>query len=106
GSFNAVRQYVACAIILLAHRYVIDRSPLRYLLAVILAASFHVSALAMIFLYFLPTRRLRPSLLIGLCVVSAALATGSEAAVRLIEGIQGSNLSNSDYVTRDVNLLR
>lgn len=51
SSFNILRQWIACAIYLLAFEFLIDKKPLKYTLLVILAASFHNSAIFMLFLY-------------------------------------------------------
>lgn len=59
GSFNGIRQYLACAILFAGHRYIIDRKFWKYFLVVLLASFFHVSALAMILLYFIPIKQLR-----------------------------------------------
>jgi transmembrane protein EpsG len=60
GSFNGVRQYLACAIIFAGHRLVLERRFGRWLLVVLVAGLFHISAYLMILLYFVPRRRLSP----------------------------------------------
>lgn len=82
GSFNGVRQYLACAVIFAGHRYILDRKPWKYLLVVLVAGLFHVSAYLMLLLYFLPRRRL--SLVTGgLVMLMAALTT--EAYGRILD---------------------
>ena len=82
GSFNGVRQYLACAVIFAGHRYILDRRFLRYAGVIGVAALFHISALVGILFYFLPRRRL--SVLTAVTAgLAAALAT--EAYGRVLE---------------------
>ncbi len=67
GSFNGVRQYLACAILFAGHRYIVDRRLGKWLVIVLIATLFHVSALAAVLLYFVPTKR--TSLAIQITVV-------------------------------------
>ena len=50
-SFNILRQLIACAIYLLAFEFLTEKKPLKYALLVALAASFHTSAIFLLFLY-------------------------------------------------------
>ena len=60
GSFNGVRQYLACAILFAGHRYIIDRKLLKWLAIVLIATLFHVSALVGLLLFLIPTKRTSP----------------------------------------------
>lgn len=93
GSFNGVRQYLACAIVFAGHRYVIERRLVRYAAIVGVASLFHVSALVCLLFYLLPRRRL--SLLTAMIVaVAATLAT--EAYGRMLDVIVTFR-SDSDF---------
>ena len=74
GSFNGVRQYLACAIIFAGHRMILERKLGRWLLVVLVAGLFHISAYLMVLLYFIPRRRLSPISAIVL-IVLAGFAT-------------------------------
>ena len=74
GSFNGVRQYLACAIIFAGHRLVLERRFGRWLLVVLVAGLFHISAYLMVLLYFVPRRRLSPVSALVL-IVMAGFAT-------------------------------
>lgn len=52
GSFNATRQYIAAAIGFWAFRYLVQGKFIRYTLAVLVASTFHLSALLLIPVYF------------------------------------------------------
>lgn len=105
GSFNGLRQYLAAAVILAGHRFAVSRQLFRYALVVLIAGSFHISALAMIGLYFVPRRRLN---VLG---VSLMLAVGlvalnySDIVLGLVESVKGEEL-NTDYVMSAINPLR
>ncbi len=53
SSFNLIRQGVSIAISLLGLKYLIERNFLKYLLVILIAASFHYSVLIMIPIYFI-----------------------------------------------------
>ena len=61
-TMNFTRQALACSVSLLGYKFLRERKPVPYMLIVLLAASFHVTALIMIPIYFLcnirMTRRL------------------------------------------------
>jgi transmembrane protein EpsG len=108
GTFNGMRQWLACAIIFAGHRFILERRFVPFALAVMLASLFHVSAVLLVLLYFVPRRRLglgRGTLLI-IAVVAAAqsydlLAQGVEL---LRDDITG--LTRSGYFNEQVNPLR
>lgn len=106
GTFNAVRQYLACAILLIAHRYIIERKPVVYTAWVALAALFHVSAIVALTFYFVPQKRLGVGALAGLVVVSLAAGTAADWFLTLIGEISKENLAGLAYVERQVNPLR
>ncbi len=51
SAFNILRQWIACAIYLSAFEFLMDKTPVKYTLLVILAATFHNSAIFLLFLY-------------------------------------------------------
>ncbi|WP_459500036.1 EpsG family protein [Bacillus sp. C1] len=56
-SMNGIRQYLATAIIFTATKYILDGNWKRYILIVLLASTFHQSALVLIPIYFLIRRK-------------------------------------------------
>ena len=67
-ALNIVSQYMAISICLFACMYVEKQKPLPFFLLVLLAASFHTSALVFLPVYFLPKLRVKPLW----CAVSVA----------------------------------
>jgi transmembrane protein EpsG len=108
GSFNGVRQYLACAVIFAAHRFVIERRLAAYVFAIALAALFHLSALAMLSLYLVPRTRL--GLVRGLLLLLGAVASlhAYSYFFELVEAIKEPTLSvaESSYAMESVNPLR
>lgn len=105
GSFNGVRQFLAAAIILAGHRFIVDRKFVKFALVVLLAASFHISALAMLALYLVPSKQLNRRMVALLAVAAVAALYASDAALGLVEVVK-DDLTITDYVTSAVNPLR
>jgi hypothetical protein len=105
GTFNGIRQYLACAIVFAGHRLIMERKLLRYLLVVVLASLFHISALATLALYFVPNRRLAGRTIALLAVGALAILYLSDTALVLVEAVRGE-IVITEYTTRNVNPLR
>ena len=56
-SMNGIRQYLAAAIVFVATKYILDGDWKKYILIVLLASTFHQSALVLIPIYFLIRRK-------------------------------------------------
>ena len=52
-TMNFIRQGLACSVVVLAYKFLKERKPVPYMLIILLAASFHKTALIMIPVYFL-----------------------------------------------------
>lgn len=111
GSFNGVRQYLACAILFAGHRYIVDRKFWKYLLIVLLASTFHISALTMIVLYFIPKRqpKLKDILVLGVIIILGLNLY--DPAIEFINNIMINNGRNpiemdNPYLNQQVNILR
>lgn len=70
-SFMAIRQFIAMAIIVYGIKYIINNQFLKYLLIIIIATSFHSTAIIMLFLYFFsnPKIGIKIQMLVILCFV-------------------------------------
>lgn len=107
GSFNGVRQYLACAIVFAGHKFIIERRLSPYVATVLVASLFHISALAMLLAYWIPRRRLRLAQAILLLVV-AAIAVNSYAFIgQAVDAIKGTDaIASSEYFSEQVSPLR
>jgi hypothetical protein len=109
GSFNGVRQFLACAVIFAGHRYIFNREFIKYLFVVLIASAFHISALIMIMLYFTPKIRLKIKhwifILIGIFVVLYSY----EFVFQFVGNFRYDGdqlLETSDYAQRQVSIVR
>lgn len=77
GSLHILRQYIAIAIILYSYDCILNRKFTSYLALVLLAASFHTSAIMFLPTFFLYGQRIRPTTMIvlfSLCLAAALIA--------------------------------
>lgn len=107
GSFNGVRQYIACAILFAGHRYIIDRKPIRWVVVVLIATLFHVSALVALLMYFVPTKRTSFPIQLAVFVLGVVGMFGFASIIEFVEAFTGDEgLTDSSYVNRSISLLR
>ena len=69
-TFTYLRQVLACAIIWLSVKYIIERDLKRFLIIWFIAYSFHNSAIIFLPLYFLPQKKISPSIVIYVMATS------------------------------------
>lgn len=105
GTFNGVRQYFAAAIILAGHRFIVNKKFIGFAVIVALAASFHISALAMALLFLVPNRQLGPRMILLLAGSAVALLYASDAVLEAAEFVK-EDLTITSYVTTGINPLR
>lgn len=106
GSFNGVKQFLACAILFAGHRYILNRNFLKYLSIVFIAGMFHISSWGMILLYLVPRKRLKVQHLAIMILISIAIIFSYDYLFELIENLRGDSFAMASYVLREVNLLR
>lgn len=85
GSFNGVRQYLACAILFAGHRFILERKPVHWLAVVFAAFLCHISAVVGLLLYLVPTKRLRISQQLGVVAIAMAGIQGTSTLLTLLE---------------------
>lgn len=105
GSFNGVRQYLACAVLVLGHRFIFDRKPVRYALVILVASLFHASALLAFLLYLVPSSRLRPFGFVVVFVLSFVALGSSESVLGFVGDFKGDEVTSA-YATTAVSPLR
>lgn len=106
GSFNAVRQYLACAILFAGHRYVVNRQLLRWSAVVAGAFLFHISAIVGLLLYLAPTKRIRLSQQILLLTLAIVAVSGASSLLDVLQQIDPRNADLGSYSLVHVNPLR
>lgn len=106
GSFNGVRQYLACAVIFAGHRYIIDRKFIKYVFVVLMASAFHITAIVMIMLYFIPLKTIDFKK-ITLLTIAVILALYSyDIVFGIVETIKGKPIIMHSYMVTKVNYFR
>ncbi|WP_448710960.1 EpsG family protein [Microbacterium profundi] len=107
GSFNGIRQYLACAILFAGHRYIIDRKPIRWAFVVLIATFFHVSALVALLMYFVPTKRTSFPIQLAVFALGLVGMFGFASIIEFVEAFTGDEgLAEGSYVNQSVSLLR
>ncbi len=108
GSFNAVRQAAAAAIIFAGHRYIIDKKFFKYLLVVFLASCFHIASVIMIIPYFIGNIKfnIKNSALLVAGVILILL--GYDQVFGLVSFLKDTTVSfdSSSYMSTSVNIFR
>ncbi|MBR3909090.1 MAG: EpsG family protein [Clostridia bacterium] len=108
---NGARQFVAVCICFYAFKFLVEKKPVMYYLLVLLAISFHLTAIVMLFAYFLV--RSKPwSVKMWIIIICAALACVFSESVFgfmndafLEDGVYG-HYAEDVMNTRGVNILR
>ncbi len=101
GSFNIMRQSVAVVLVVFSFQYVFKKDFLRFMLFVLIAGTFHTSALLVTFVYFLWTKegKLIPGVLLFIIFVAfAAVAIGLEGFLGSFAGREFESESLQRYV--------
>ncbi|MCX6399592.1 MAG: EpsG family protein [Propionibacteriales bacterium] len=106
GSFNGIRQYLACAVLFAGHQLILQRRFRPYVLVVFLAMLFHVSAIVMLLLYWVPRRPLRPAGTLLLVGVAFLALNSYEVFGQLVDAIKDDDTSAAAYFVEQINPLR
>lgn len=106
GSFNGVRQFAACAIIFAGHRLIFERKLWKYLLVILIAGMFHLSAIGMLLLYFVPKKELELKHLAILLGGTFLLINSYGIIFEFIEGVRENSVAGTAYAQTEVSLFR
>lgn len=106
-TFNAVRQCVAAAIIFAGHRLIYERKFIKFCILVFIAASFHISALIMLPLYFLVTKNLNFRKIAFIMIAGIALSLSYDFIFSALGVAKGEEtIGTSQYAQNEINPLR
>ena len=106
GAFNGVRQYLAATVLLLGHRFILDRKLWKYLLTVFTAFCFHSSAIVMIVPYFVMRNRISLRNVLLLAIGTLLVSLNYESLFSLIGFLKEKDIVMNNYATASVNILR
>ena len=107
GCFNGVRQYLAAAVLFAGHRYIYERKFWKWAVIVAIASLFHVTAIVMIFWYFVATRELDTKQVVMLLAISAILYLSYDRIFDLVSALKDKEIdSESGYASNQVSIFR
>ena len=106
GSFNAVRQYLAVAIVFIGRHYIVQRKFFKFFLICCVAFLAHRSALFFILVYFLYTEKFTTVRLFAVIGVAVIISRSYESIFEIIGWFKEEEFVANDYALRSVNVLR
>jgi hypothetical protein len=107
GMFNGVRQYLATAVLFAGHHFIIDKKPIKWLFVVLLASSFHVTAILMFFIYFVCNLKCNWTLVFMYLGMAIVLLFAYESLFNLVGALKQDEIDTNDaYMSSGVNKLR
>ena len=105
-SFNAIRQFLAVAIVFTGFRFIRERKFWRYALLVFIAFLFHKTAMLMIIPYFIVHNKISQRNIALLIVGTVVVLLTYDMLFDIAGDITGSTHLDSEYAQRSVNILR
>lgn len=106
GSFGAIRQYLAAAILFAGHRYMYERKFWKWLLVVLLAFCFHRTAIVMLPVYFIAKRKINFKTILILVIVIVFIRYSYDFIFSVMSDFKGTDQTQFDYMTTSVNVFR
>lgn len=106
GSFNAVRQYLAAAVLFAGHRFIFEKKLFKYILVVLVAMAFHRTAIIMLPIYFLVGKRFTWKNIGIVIVVVGIIRLSYDNIFATMSYFKGSDVTQYSYMSLEVNLLR
>ena len=108
GSFNAVRQYLAGAVLFCGHRLMYERKFFKFCLMVFAASAFHITALVMLPMYFIVSKNLSFKKILFIIVFGIVIVYSYDILFDLIGVIKDEDTGGelSAYATNSINPLR
>jgi hypothetical protein len=85
--FNGARQAIAMSIFMLSFKYIWQRRPVSFLLVVLIASAFHISALVTLPAYFLASRTFSTKRVVLLGIAAIVAAGGLDTALPYLESL-------------------
>ena len=106
GSFNAIRQYLALAILFAGYRFIVEQKLLCYLGIIVLAMCFHRTALIMLPCYFILNIKEFRQFLVWVIIFSLFMFISHDRFLTIMSDLKGTVQMTQGYSQRSVNLLR
>ena len=106
GTFNAVRQFLAVAIVFIGRKYITERKFWKFLLVCAIAFLAHKSALFCILIYFVYSEKFTMKRLLIITVITIVVSRSYEYMFDLVGWVKDKEFIPNDYALRSVNVLR
>ena len=107
GLFNGVRQYLATAILFAGYDLIVERKPIKWLLLVLLASTFHITAILMFFVYFICKPKCSWWLVFLYSIIAVILLFAYEPLFDLVGALKQDEIdANNAYMNSSVDRLR
>lgn len=107
GTFNGVRQYMASAVLFCGYRFIYDKKLIKWLITVVIAASFHISAVVMAVIFFLLRNKVSTRNIILLALGTYLVAANYDTLFSFIGFLKDTEMTDlNTYATKSVNVLR
>lgn len=106
GSFGAIRQYLAAAVLFAGHRYIYRRKLLRWIIVIIIAMQFHRTAIVMLPVYFIATQKINIRTICILFVSVIAIRFSYDYILDTMSFFKGVDQSDYSYMQTKVNIFR
>lgn len=109
GSFNAIRQYLACAVIFFGITYILNGKAWKWILCVLLAYFCHTSAILLLPLYWLVRMKNTKRFLLIVAVVAIVAYFSYDRLFGIVDamkGLEDRSVADRVYAQGRVNLFR
>lgn len=106
GSFGAIRQYLAAAVIFIGHRLILERKFFKYALLILAAMFFHRTAIIMLPVYFIATRKINVRTILILILVVVAIIYSYDSIFDVMSVLKDEDQAQYEYMQTQVNAFR
>ncbi len=103
-TFTYLRQMIGVGIAWIGIKYVYKRNFLKFIFCILLAASFHNSAIILLPLYFIPIKKFNPKFIIIFMIMCLllGLSGGPSSLFRIYGGVMDMQVRTDNYIERDI----
>lgn len=106
GSFGAMRQYAASAILFAGHHYIYEKKFWHFLLTVVFAFLFHRTAIVFVVVYFIAKDYISIKSVFWMIIIGITAALSLDKVFEIMSYFKGTDQTEYAYMTTDVNPLR
>lgn len=103
-TFTYLRQMIGVGIAWIGIKYVYKRNFFKFIFCILLAASFHNSAIILLPLYFIPIKKFNPKFIITFMIMCLllGLSGGPSSLFRIYGGVMDMQVRTDNYIERDI----